>query len=76
MICDKCKKDFEEHKIQESHNVPCYLFINDGNRKGRKNAADKFGRSWLCKECHDKYEEILNKLLKQIALDFSKEYFR
>lgn len=61
MKCDLCKKEFEEAEIDESHDVPCYLF--EGNRKGRKNQADKYGRHYLCRECHKLYEESLRKYL-------------
>jgi hypothetical protein len=73
MICKKCKKDFPEHLIHDSHDVPTYLF--EGNRKGRKNQADKFGRHNLCKECHDKYEEELRLHLREISYLFAKIYF-
>ncbi len=73
MICFQCKKDFKEKDIQESHNIPCYLFV--GNRKGRKNQADKFGRHWLCQKCHKKYEYSLNLSLRIFAEKFGKEYF-
>jgi hypothetical protein len=58
MICSNCANDFPEKDIQESHDVPCYLF-NGKTRKERKNQADKFGRRWLCKKCHDIYEKTL-----------------
>lgn len=34
MKCQYCGEDFEEKDIDESHDVPCYLF--EGNRKGQK----------------------------------------
>ena len=74
MKCFKCKRDFEERLIQESHDVPCYLF--EGNRKGQKNQADKWGRHWLCQECHEEYENLLRLHLRDIALNFAKEYFK
>ena len=55
MICQKCGKDFPENKIQESHDVPCYLFNGIG-RKDKKPQADKWGRHWLCDGCHRFYE--------------------
>lgn len=73
MKCQWCNKDFLENEIQESHDVPCYLF--EGNRKGRKNQADKLGRHMLCKKCHEDYEEKLRLFLKIKAFEFSKEYF-
>ena len=75
MICQKCKRVFEEKDLQESHNIPCYLFIYSGNRKGQKKDADKLGRCWLCKNCHKEYEKLLNSLLKIKALEFSRRYF-
>lgn len=73
--CKICLNDFQEKDIQESHNIPCYLFIYSGNRKGQKNAADKFGRQQLCKKCHDQFEKELNDLLKDFAAVFSEKYF-
>lgn len=75
MKCQKCLREFEEKDLQESHDIPCYLFIYSGNRKGQKNDADKCGRHLLCKRCHEEYEKILNNMFKTIALDFSKKYF-
>ena len=45
MKCDKCKKDFPELELDESHDIPKYM--------GGKDAD---GRHWLCKDCHEKYE--------------------
>jgi hypothetical protein len=73
MICSKCQREFEEKDIQESHDVPCYLFL--GDRRIRKQAADHYPRRWLCKECHKKYEKELNIFFVNCALKFSKEYF-
>ena len=73
MKCDKCGEEFDEKDLDESHNVPCYLF--EGNRKGRKNQADKFGRHWLCKKHHKEYEEELCKELKQRARIFAQGWF-
>lgn len=75
MICSKCKRDFKEKDIQESHDVPCYLFMGE-NRKVRKNKADKLGRHWLCENCHKKYEEGLNITLKIQAVKFQEEFFK
>jgi len=74
MKCEKCKQEFEERHIQESHDVPCYLF--EGNRKGRKNQADKYGRHLLCEKCHKKYDDSLKILFIQCALKFSKMFFK
>ena len=78
MICSKCKGNFLEKDIEESHNVPLYLF--QGNTKNeRKNQADKYGRKNLCKKCHDNYEAhilrilYLNLLRKQIGLIVDRE---
>lgn len=73
MKCDFCKKDFEEKDIQESHDVPCYLF--EGNKKGRKNQADKFGRHYLCQRCHKLYEEQLRLVLRNESIIFVKWFF-
>lgn len=73
MKCQKCKRDFEEKDIHDSHDVPCYLF--EGNRKGQQNMADKWGRHNLCKECHDEYECHLRFHLRETAYKFSKKYF-
>lgn len=62
-------------KLQESHDVPCYLFIQYGNRKGQKNQSDKLGRHLLCEEHHKEFEERMNRFLKGSALSFSMEYF-
>lgn len=53
MKCQKCLKDFEERDIQESHDIPKYMFNGD------KNIADKYGRHQLCQRCHDIYEKIV-----------------
>lgn len=74
MKCQKCKNDFPEPEIQESHDVPCYLFEGK-SRNEKKNKADKFSRHWLCKECHYKYEEGLRMSFKIIASDFSDKFF-
>ena len=74
MKCSKCSNDFLENEIHESHDVPCYLF--EGIiRNERKNQADKFGRHWLCFECHEIYEHELREHFKQLALAFSVAYF-
>jgi hypothetical protein len=74
--CAYCLNEFEESELYESHNVPCYLFIQCGNRNGQKNFADKLGRKLLCKRCHDDYEKALNELLRIYAFNFSKQYFK
>lgn len=57
MKCDKCKLNFEEKDIEESHDIPTYFF--QGTRRERKQLADKYGRHWLCRKCHDKYERTI-----------------
>ncbi len=75
MICDFCGKYFEEKDIEESHDVPCYLFF--GNKRNlRKNQADKYGRHWLCIPCHKEYEESLNLFLQKKAKEFANDYFQ
>jgi hypothetical protein len=82
MKCDKCGQEFEEKDLADSHDVPCYLF--NGNRQGRSNQADKFGRHWLCKKqgvkeelfCHDKYEIALQHFLRLQSILFAKNYFK
>jgi len=85
MICNKCKKDFPENELDESHDVPTYIF--DGDRKERKKEADKLGRHWLCKKCHDIYENcVFSNMIKcadydtkqrmiKSAIDFAKRWF-
>ena len=76
MKCSHCDREFEEKEIQLSHDVPCYLFWMNGNtRKERKQFADKYGRRYLCKKCHDDYEKNLNKLLIDWTDKYSKQYF-
>lgn len=62
-------------ELHESHDVPCYLFIYDGNRKSQKNQANGFGRHLLCKKHHEEYEKKLNEHLQLTAKLFSKRYF-
>lgn len=87
MNCQKCFRDFPESEIEESHDVPVYLF-NGEKRKDQKNQADKFGRHNLCKECHKIYEwwifaEVVSNLnphdkerLVGIINNYSKNYFK
>ena len=74
MICEQCKKDFPEKDVQESHDVPCYLF-KGFNRNKKKNQADKYGRHWLCTNCHNEYEEAVRQQLILIAQLFATKYF-
>lgn len=85
MICNKCGKDFPEKELDESHDVPTYIF--DGERKVRKQKADLYGRHWLCKKCHDIYEGmVFSVMVKQAdyttrqrmvksAINFAKRWF-
>ena len=58
MKCTKCGEEYAENKIDDSHSVPCYLF--DGDRKERKQSADKYPRHNICNEkCHKEYETIV-----------------
>lgn len=75
MICPKCLETFHESEIQESHDVPCYLWFNLITRNERKNEADKWGRHHLCKKCHKEYEEELNLFLRMKAKEFSRRWF-
>ena len=85
MKCSKCNNDFLEKYIQESHDVPTYIF--DGERNVRKQKADLYGRHWLCQKCHDIYEKMVfsvmikeadydtkQKMIKS-AIMFSKRWF-
>jgi len=74
MKCMKCDIDLEEKYIEESHDVPCYLF--PGNRQGQKNQADKFGRHWLCNNCHRTYEAQLRLILIKSSQAFAMNYFK
>lgn len=73
MICQSCGGEFVEWEMEESHDVPRYLF--EGNPKGRKNKADKYCRHWLCIKCHKEYEGKLRKNLIAKARLFGEEYF-
>lgn len=74
MKCSNCCQEFEEKNLDLSHDIPCYLF--EGNRKGRKNQADKFPRHWLCKNCHERYEISLREFLRQKSFQFAVGYFK
>ncbi len=59
MKCSKCKKEFEEHELDLSHDIPKYI-----------GGTDKNGRHYLCKKCHKKYEqEVLNIILMAFIKD-------
>ena len=70
MNCQKCLLDFPEREIQESHDVPKYMFGGD------KNKADKHGRHWLCKKCHDIYERLVFCIAFNILKEEDKERVR
>jgi len=73
MKCDKCGKDFPENKIEDSHNIPCYLFEGK-NRREIKQQADKHERHWLCKDCHHRYETTLcATLIKNLPLEIKEK---
>jgi len=72
--CFVCGIELPENQIHESHDVPCYLF--EGNRKGQKNQADKFGRHHLCNKCHKRYEAELRNQLRVFSYNFAKIYFK
>lgn len=75
MRCEKCLQEFEEFLIEDSHDVPCYLFYKEIGRNNKKNKADKFKRHWLCKVCHEVYEDALNFCLIKKAIKFSNSYY-
>jgi len=63
MKCSKCKNEFEEKDLQESHDIPRYI-----------GGIDLDGRHWLCKECHKEYDNlIINKCLKFVGEKFNEE---
>lgn len=76
MKCTRCSNDYQEKDIDESHDVPCYLFYKEVGRNNKKNKADQYPRRWLCKRCHEQYEEGLHLTLIIQALKYSKEYFK
>jgi len=85
--CSKCGIELPETNLQESHDVPCYMF-EGANRKEKKNKADKYGRRRLCKKCHDIYEKTLpaylfktlgkatQERLRTLAKYFANKYFQ
>ena len=87
MKCSKCGEEFPESELQESHDVPTYLF--EGETHGdRKSQTDKFSRRYLCKKHHDIYEKTLIAVMVRplpieiklqmikTAVSFSKKYFK
>ena len=74
MNCEKCGGNFPEKDIQESHDVPCYLF-EGVFRNERKNQADKLKRHWLCVACHKDYENGLKESFQIMAIQFSNKFF-
>lgn len=85
--CAKCEVNFPETELELSHDVPCYIFEGK-NRRERKNHADKFGRHYLCKKCHDIYEKTIFSIICSVlsssdkermitrAKDFARDYFK
>lgn len=59
MRCSKCLKDFEEKNIHGSHDIPKWL-----------GGKDSDGRHWLCKDCHDKYEL---EVIRLVMMNFIKD---
>jgi len=72
--CSNLNIEFEEKLIHESHDVPCYIFPGKG-RNEKKSQADKFGRRWLCLECHDSYENKLRLIFIKSAQAFAESHF-
>lgn len=84
--CVKCNENFPENEVHESHDIPRYIF--DGDKKQKKNQADKYGRHYLCKKCHDIYEKTIFAIMVQSlpikersfmitkGKEFSKKYFK
>ena len=70
MTCMKCGLEFFEKDIQESHDVPKYMFNGD------KSEADKHGRHLLCEKCHDIYEKIAFSVAFNILDDIQKDICR
>ena len=62
MICDKCGLDFEEKELDESHDIPKYM-----------GGTDADGRHWLCKKCHEKYENEIVKFCCMLLISSSSE---
>ena len=57
MKCQKCRKEFEEKDLHESHDIPKYL-----------GGTDKDGRHLLCKTHHELYDKrILIKCLNLVG---------
>ena len=52
--CNICKKKYEEKDLELSHDIPKYI-----------GGTDLDGRHWLCKNCHDTYE---NKILARCCI--------
>ena len=75
MRCSRCNFDYPEKDIEESHDVPKYLFWGLTNAE-KKNQADKFPRHWLCKVCHSTYERKLREYLQKQAFSYSEGYFQ
>lgn len=65
--CAKCEKTCSEEDVgrflQRSHNIPRYMFKN-------RNHADKCGRRYLCKKCHDIYDRIIPSVIMEQLNDY------
>lgn len=74
MKCSRCGCE-EETQLQESHDVPVYLFEGP-DRKRKKQQADKYGRHLLCIKCHDIYERTLFSYLFKTLSPQTREFLR
>lgn len=62
-ICSKCKKEFQESKVEDHHILPKFL-----------GGTDKDGRIMLCRgnntnDCHLKLHLKLKEKIKEFTLD-------
>ena len=63
MKCGKCQEEFEEKKLELSHDVPKYV-----------GGTDLDGRQWLCKKHHNDYEIlILSRCLEFVGEKYIEE---
>lgn len=53
MLCQKCKKDFEERKIHEHHIHPRFMSNPKGDGK----------KVYLCEKCHNILHNIIPSIL-------------
>ena len=66
MKCQKCGVEYEEFLIEESHDIPKYMFEDPKE-------ADKHGRHYLCRSCHQDYETQVLRLALMNIIKFSDE---